>query len=380
MVKRTKRQEREYRVLLGVVELYIEQGKPIGSNTLRQHGFEDLSSATIRNYFMELEKAGFLMQQHSSGGRIPTDAAFRVYAEENFDSGLISQDEDKELHQLEAAETKEVGFHLHHAADVLSRLTNTAVFLSAPRFDNDFIVDFKLVALDYYRCLCIVVTDFGLVKTEVLHTQEKLSSFSLKRIEGYFHWRLTGLDRPSDLSDEEEILAQRFYNEVMVRYIAGYTNFTHADICSLGFSHLLTYPDFNDGELLASSLALFEDIDNLRGLLAECERNKRLTFWIGDDLKDYVAEPPSCGVLAVPYSIGQNTVGAVGILGPVRLPYKKMFGILRAFSEYISSFLNRNVVKFKLTYRRPSKGKFVLTDKSSKLLLENKKMEKVVHD
>ena len=80
--RRASKQDRERDVLLGLVDLYIRHGKPVGSQTLQEEGFEHLSSATIRNYFAKLEMEGFLRQHHTSGGRSPTDKAFRLYAEE----------------------------------------------------------------------------------------------------------------------------------------------------------------------------------------------------------------------------------------------------------------------------------------------------------
>ncbi len=79
-LKRIGKQDRERKVLLGLVDYYIKTGKPVGSNTLKEVGFEELSSATIRNYFANLEEEGYLSQSHSSGGRIPTNLAYRTYA------------------------------------------------------------------------------------------------------------------------------------------------------------------------------------------------------------------------------------------------------------------------------------------------------------
>ena len=78
--RKPPKDQRERQVLFGLIELYLQMGKPIGSNTLREQGFGALSSATIRNYFMKLEDEGLLRQQHSSGGRIPTSAAYKLYA------------------------------------------------------------------------------------------------------------------------------------------------------------------------------------------------------------------------------------------------------------------------------------------------------------
>src|SRR4029077_3968481 len=135
-----------------------------------------------------------------------------------------------------------------------------------------------------FRCLCVLVTDFGVVQTEILHLPEKLSSFAIKRIESYFHWRLTGNGQPENLESGEEAIGQTFYNELMLRYIVGYSNFVDEDIYRTGFSNLLIYPDYQDTKLLAGSLALFENIHGMRLLLKECIALDRLKFWIGSDL------------------------------------------------------------------------------------------------
>ena len=81
MAKKPSKEEREKKVLIGLISLYIETGKSVGSDTLRKKGFKDLSSATIRNYFVRLEEAGYLHQAHSSGGRVPTKKAYRLFAD-----------------------------------------------------------------------------------------------------------------------------------------------------------------------------------------------------------------------------------------------------------------------------------------------------------
>ena len=252
-IKRIGKQDRERRVLLGLVDYYIQTGKPVGSNSLKEAGFADLSSATIRNYFANLEETGYLIQSHSSGGRIPTDLAYRTYADEYLhgDDGKPEETPFKDLHCFDS---REIALFLQEAAETLSKTTQCAVFLSAPRFDHDYVIDLKLVPLDAFRCLCVLITDFGIVKTEILHLPEKLSSFAVKQIESYFHWRLTGTGRPDHLEPEEEAIGQTFYNELMLRFIVGYSNFADEDIYRTGFSNLLAYPDFQDARLLSGGL------------------------------------------------------------------------------------------------------------------------------
>lgn len=375
--KKPAKDKREKLVLLGLVELYLKSGKPIGSNTLRENGFESLSSATIRNYFSKLEKAGYLKQQHSSGGRIPTQLAYKLYVDTHLPSVNI-QDKDWEfLKERLSKETKEPATYLQNAAEAIAEITQCAVFLSSPRFDQDFILDIKLLSIDVNRCLCVIVTDFGLVRTEILITDKKLSNFSLKRIETYLHWRITGLDRPS-LNEDEEQLAARFYKELMLRHIVSYSNYSSEDMYKTGFSKLLNYPDFNNASALASGLALFENKHDLRALLKECNELNQICCWIGDDLSLLSTSTSGCSVITIPYRIHQTVAGAIGILGPNRIPYRRLFGILKTASDLISESLTRSLYKFKISFRqpRPTHIEFQphssMIDQAQCLLLEDK--------
>lgn len=381
--KKPARDERERLLLLGLVELYLQTGKPVGSNTLRENGFESLSSATIRNYFSKLENSGYLRQQHSSGGRIPTQLAYKAYADACSAPAGEYAHADKEakglIRKKLVSEQREVASYLQKAAENISELSRCAIFLSAPRFDQDFLLDAKFLGIDNHRILCALTTDFGLVHTEILHTEKKLSSFSLKRIEGYFHARLTKQARP-DLTPEEEKVAEKFYHEIMMRRIASYANFSAEDVYKTGFSQLLNYPDFSNASVLAAGLSLFENTERLRALLQECCKKRAMSCWIGEDLANFASAAGSCSVIAIPYSIGQNIVGAIALLGPNRIPYRQLFQLMHLAGEAISETLTKSLYKFKITYREPSttlfgaqKGQPVLIGETQCYLLEDKR-------
>ncbi len=363
--RKPAKDQRERLVLLGLVELYLQTGKPIGSNTLRENGFDHLSSATIRNYFARLEEGGYLKQQHSSGGRIPTHLAYKLYADAHLHSPSIDEKDKKNLRAQLYKENREIVGYLQQAAEVVSETTGCAAFLSAPRFDQDFVLDIKLVSIDQNRCLCVLVTDFGWVHTEILHVDKRPSNFSLKRIEAYLHWKIAGQIKPQ-LSEEEEALASRFYREVMLRHIVSYNNFSAEDTYKTGFSRLLNFPDFNDACALAGGLSLFENQATLRTLLKECCAAGHLCCWIGEELNI-----SSCSIIAAPYQINQIAVGAIAILGPNRIAYKRLFGVLQTAASYISESLTKSIYKFKITYRQPTAAPHFL-DRSSCLLLEDK--------
>lgn len=362
MEKKSNKQAREHSVLIGLIEYYIETGKPVGSNTLKECGFEDLSSATIRNYFAHLEKKGLLTQTHSSGGRIPTHQAFRLYAKELLESGIPPIETEK------STEEHEITLFLQNAAENLSTLLNCPVFLSAPRFDHDFVADIKIVPVHIDRCLCILITDFGVIKTELVHLEQKMSSFFFKKLESYFYFRLHGRDKPENMTPEEEQFGQKIYNEVMVRYIVGYSNFIDEEIYKTGFSKLLNYPDYHDSTVLASTLALFENTHSLRLMVRETIKRNELDFWIAEDLNNFTVETPNCTVITIPYMINQQPAGAIGLMGPARIPYKKIFAVMNSTAEHISQTLTKSVYKFQISFRQPHEGTLYLQQEEKKLL------------
>lgn len=368
-IKKKDKSEREQQVLFGLIELYLEEGKPVGSVTLQETLFPDLSSATIRNYFAKLENEGFLSQQHSSGGREPTELAYRHYLQHIFDDEFLDEEDAARLAPLKEQDPRDLSRFLTSAAERLSETLGLPVFLSAPRFDQDVISDIKVIAIDHKRCLCVMITDFGLVHTEVLPIEATQSLFSPQRVEEYFHARLQGRECPSQMSREEREIAHRLYSEVMVRYLVNYSHFTHDDLHRTGLSRLLTYPEFKDPLALTYGLALFEDTEKMRHLLRSCTKENKIKSWIGGQLQGSGPLLPLCSALAIPYYTGAHAVGAIGVLGGMRQPYRRLLGTLRLFSSLISTVLTQALAKHKLSYRKPQDLEASLLDKGSQGLI-----------
>jgi heat-inducible transcriptional repressor len=352
--KRLPKTDREQAVLLGLIELYLKSSKPIGSHTLQENGFESLSSATIRNYFSKMEESGYLKQQHTSGGRIPTAKAFRLYADAHEGSGVVEKAQEELLEKVFAKDTKEIAVLLNRTADALSELTKCAVFMTTPRFDHDFIQDVRLIQIDAEKLLSILITDFGLIRTETIYLEKEVDPQFLRTTEEYFLWRMNKGEKPLFRHEAEAKMAQRIYNEIMVRHVVGYANFPEEDVLRTGLSKLLAYPEFNDATALAHSLSLLENDNQMRSLLKECCKNNQMSAWIGNELCPFVPEDAECSVVAIPYRINQIVGGAIGLLGPMRLPYRNLFGLLQLFSEKMSKALTTSVYKHKITFRQPT--------------------------
>jgi heat-inducible transcriptional repressor len=346
--KRSSKNEREQKVLIGLVEHYIQTGKPVGSVTLKESGFEDLSSATLRNYFASLEAAGYLTQQHASGGRIPTHRAFKLYANEMANDGIIDSSIAKEIQAIGHLETKEVIKTLQTLADTLSKLSGIASFITLPRFDHDTILDVKVVPIDASRLLVVLITDFGQIQTETLYTEIPIHNFGAKRIENYFKSRLFNLALPENLEPDEEIIAKKFYNEAMVRYLVGSTQTKDERFFKTGFSRLLNFQELHDPSSLTLSLQLFENESSLKMISKEGMKQNRLRFWIGDDLSGFTSVTPDLAVFTIPYYVNRRAVGVLGLLGPSRIPYREIFGLLHTASDAASHLLTHNLYKFKI--------------------------------
>lgn len=362
--------QRERSVLIGLVELYIEMGTPIGSNTLKDYKFHALSSATIRNYFASLEKEGFLVQHHASGGRIPTELAYKLYAHTHVKSKAIPKEDLSYLKSILEKDTKELRTFLQFGIEALSDLTGMACFMLAPRFDQDFIRNIKLVNLDTHRVLCILMTDFGFVHTEMVTTQNKWSTFALKRIEDYFLYRLTN-SPPPKLSKEESLFAHQIYNEVILRHIIAYSNFDREDVYKSGFSKLLNHREFKDLSMLSGSLSLFENSAFVRSLLNDCFRSSQLKFWIGSDLSPYMRQSSGTSLIAMPYFVHHSAVGAIALMGPDRTDYPRVFALLKTFSKILSQTLTKTLYKHKITYRNPHPNYLEIKSDGNQMLIEN---------
>jgi heat-inducible transcriptional repressor len=376
--KRVAKKDREHVLLFGVIELFLKTNKPVGSHTLQENGFEFLSSATIRNYFNKLEKNGLLKQQHSSGGRIPTGLAFRQYANHCLDEFTLSTESKQFLSEHLKNEGKEIAAYLQQAAENLSHLTQCGVFLLMPAFDQDFIRTVKLVDMGNKRVLSIIVTDFGLIQTETLFLPKELSLKQIKKLEDFFLWKLGKEEDPKIEEESLSKLAQYMYNEIIVRHLIGSTQSTSELIFHTGLSKLLSYTEFKNPTSFAHVLQLFEDLTLIRPLLSECCKLGRLSCWIGEELSAFSPFATNCSILTAPYFIGQLPVGAVALLGPLRMPYKDLFGILDSFSDHLSETLTNNVYKYKIQFHAPFSTKLLEKQKSPtksnpSILLENKK-------
>ena len=373
--KRTSKEATEQELLLGLIELYLRSKSPIGSNTLKNFGFESMSSATIRNYFASLEEKGFLNRQHTSGGRIPTAKAMKLYSEEILKKDFSNKNKKDFFDYFSEKikfDNKKITTYLSNAIDFLSENLNLSIFLSSPRFDQDFVNDIKLVILDKTRILTVIITDFGLIKTEVITTNQNLDAQKIKLIEDFILWRMNKKIRPTIEDPSLVKLSQQIYNEMMVRYIVGYSNYISEDIYKTGLSKLLSYDYLKDPMLLSEALSIFENTNQMSAILKDAIYKKSITCNIAQDLEKFGYKTGNMCIISIPYYISNIAVGAISILAPLHVDYRKVFSKLFTFSQILSGNLTNNIYKHKITFRQTSDYKKI---NDSSILLDNKSVK-----
>lgn len=371
--KKSKK-DRHLHVLLSLIELYIQTGKPIGSNTLKEYGFQDLSSATIRNYFSHLERQGFLAQQHLSGGRAPTDLGYQFYAKQVEADRLLSEKDFQALKAITALKGHEISQFLNQVASSISSHLQCVCFLSYPKFDHDFVADIKFIAIDTKRCLCILITDFGSIYNEIIYLNNHFTPAICDQIQAYCLWRLQESKKPTHLKPELEAIANDIYNEVMMRYISSH-QYSSQDsaITRTGLSRLLQIPEFSESTELIPALNLFEHSEQMKKMLKLCIKKQKLTYWIGSQLNPFSSTAFNCSVITIPYFIHQKAAGAIGILSHIRFDYKKAFANLSTLSLLLSESLTSNIYKYQISFKTSIKDNDPKIENApGQILLEHK--------
>lgn len=368
--KRAGRRDREKKILITLVEYFLRTGKAVGSQVLQDVGFSDISSATIRNYFVSLEQEGYLKQQHTSGGRIPQSKAYVEYAKYCLDA--LEAEKETKAYPLGLKEVEATGIValIQQAAENLSLKTKASIAISAPRFDHDTVTDLHYVFLDIHRALAVVLTEFGLVHTEVMNTPFTLTHSLLRKAERFARSRLFREPLEAELFEAEELsYVRKLYQEAMAAYFVRYSSISEEDVWRSGFSQLLKHPEFAETESLSASLTLFENIGVLRAFMRETMRSQKIRFWIGDQLIPYVTGEPNCALITIPYTIGPRAVGAIAVVGSMRTFYLELFRILRDAAAELSEILTSCFMHQKLSYRMPASNA-VLTKEAYQMALE----------
>ncbi len=336
--------EREFRVLEAVIQTYIETAEPAGSQTIARRFGLGVSSATIRNTMGDLEERGFLFHPHTSAGRIPTDRAYRWYVDNLMRSAPPSRAQQQALLTELPASRGALEEIVQRAAQVLGVLTQELGVAVAPALDETVLEKLELVPVSSDRLLLVFNLRSGAIRTifveapvavppEVLtrFTQtlnERLAGHSLREIRATLSARL----RDAVDSREGRELLNIFIAEgddILTRAAGG-------EEVVLGSATLLAeQPEFASNDRMRHLLALTDRRDLLREALA-ARRRVGISITIGGENVD----PRLTGFTLVTssYRVG-DLRGVIGVLGPTRMPYEKIIGLVEHTSRLVEGLM-----------------------------------------
>ena len=330
--------ERQRDILRRVVEEYVATGQPVGSRTLVEHGALPVSPATVRAELAELERLGLLMHPHTSAGRIPTEAGYRVYV----DGLLAQQDARPGEFPLELGPARaEVEEALQATTEVLSQVTRLFALISAPPLEAAAVKHVEVLGLQPNVVMVVVITSTGGVSKQRYAFAEPVDPGVVMWAADYLTERLSGVKLGSRLlrqvfDDPSLSLRERTFLAV-IRPTFDVAAEEDRRLFVGGAAGLLE--DLRSEEIGAyrSLIDALEKRAALLDVLAQSLDPRRPFARVGDELEQSGLR--ELALVGTTYGLAHQTLGAVSLLGPLRMDYEKALRSVRSAAYELSRFV-----------------------------------------
>ena len=315
---------RDHDILKATVVSYIKTALPIGSRTITKQFDFGLSPATIRNIMADLEDLGFLSQPHTSAGRIPTEKAYRYYVDH-----LLEENQPIEFEEYQFTKTDDLKSLLHNTSKMLSLLTRYTSIVMAPQFKSMLIKHIKFISLRKNVVLAVFVNNEGTPYNKTFELDEPLSQKELDKLSSVLN------DRFSDKSLDEikklifkEMYEEKSRYEQLLNNVFDFNNknIQENQLFVEGATNIMDLPDFTDIDKIKSLFKAFEEKYTLIKLLDRCLSSEGAQVLIGSE--NPFLEANECSLVISSFKLGENEIGAVGIIGPIRMEYHRVISLV----------------------------------------------------
>jgi heat-inducible transcriptional repressor len=340
--------KRKAYILATVVYEYIATAEPVGSNTLTQKYNLGVSSATVRNEMAELEAEGYLVQPHTSAGRVPSDAGYRTYVDELMQPETLAPEDRRRIRDDLREASRELDDLLESASRLMGRLSNNLAFVTKPQPDTQTFKHIQLIWLSARTGVAIVVTSLGVAAQSVFEVTSDLDADALTRLSNALNARLTNqLMRDIAESDVKAAVDDLgLSDELRGAVLAAMRSARSAQAPSsaaAGAQNLLDQPEFQDLRKLRSILRIVEEQKTLYDMVADAIGNETPVVKIGGEFG--IEEFADLSVVTVPYRFGKNAIGMLSILGPRRMPYGRLVALASGTADTLSERLSDVEIK-----------------------------------
>ena len=336
--------KRDREILREVIRNFIETGEPVGSRTISKVYPEGLSAASIRNIMSDLEDAGYLMQPHTSAGRVPTDRGYRYYVDSLL-TGLELPKSDREKVAEVINRPSSLPEALEEISRLISRLTHQVGFVVSPDHTRAVLRHIEFVTLGPHRILAILVDQSGVIHNRIAHTSEDLSQEELDRIGRYLVTEYQG----KTLAEIRVALLERMkeekaaFDSLLARAITLGSEFLRAQedaqkqVYVQGTSNILQQPDISNLDEMRKIFETFEARGKMVKILDEVSDSEGLRVIIGSEHPDPALAHLS--LVTSPYKVGDRQAGVLGVLGPTRMEYARAIALVDYISKLLSKIL-----------------------------------------
>ena len=344
--------ERKKLILKAIVDAHVENGEPVGSKYLTQSGIITCSSATIRNELAELEAMGLLEQPHTSAGRVPSEAGYRYYVDSLVERYRITSNEVEELREALRVKQAQLDSILDSAMRLAAKMTNYTALAVRPRISSMTVKKYELIQIDPRQLVLVMVTAGGAVRTQNLVCESPVTDDAVRRLAALLNMRLTGItgdqiSLPIMMEMESVMGEYSFLVSPVVKCICQtISSASGGELKVEGMNKLLSYPEVYDIGKLKDMLAMFERKDELVQLISgetapmmpSGQTDDKVQVYIGSENPVIIMD--SSSLVFKPVKQDGKTVGALGIIGPTRMNYKKVISMIDGIAGSVSELLS----------------------------------------
>ncbi|MCZ8131612.1 MAG: heat-inducible transcriptional repressor HrcA [Steroidobacteraceae bacterium] len=341
--------DRAQRLLRVLVEAYIRDGQPVGSRTLSRESGLALSSATVRNVMADLEELGFVASPHTSAGRIPTDKGYRFFVDTLLKLRPSADDQISALVQQRLNERADDPKALiASASQLLSHLTRLAGVVTVPRNQHAAVTQIEFVALSENRVLAILVVNGREVQNRILQLGRRFGAEELRRAAAYLNEQFRGRElhevRAHLLSQLQETRAHmdRLMQDAITMAQQMFEPRTPGEapveVVIAGETNLMGFQELSNVDRLRRLFEAFNEKRDILHLLDQCLRADRVQIFIGQESGYQILD--DCSVVTAPYTVDNEVVGVLGVIGPTRMAYERVIPIVDLTARLVGSALN----------------------------------------
>ncbi|HOK81305.1 MAG TPA: heat-inducible transcriptional repressor HrcA [Clostridia bacterium] len=344
-MKENKLSSRKQKILRAVVDEYIRKAAPVSSGEIKAKYFDDISSATIRAELSTLEDMGYLVQPHTSAGRVPAPKAYKYYVENFLDKRPLRRQDIAKIDATFNAKFKEIEEIVRSAAKIISDVTNYTSVIVIKNIANVVIKEIKLVGLDENSALVIIITDGGIIRDKVITVESRLDDNFLSNasllINKVFGGRKVGDLKSADVEVQKELSDFKELFESVLSILLSYCEQDEAKVFVEGESKILEYPEASL-ESAKSFLTIIDDKSKIMELLEKEEPDIEFSIKIG---KEETKGMDKCAVVAASYTINGKEIGKAGVIGPERMDYGKVISVLSYVRSAVNTIFNSGIKK-----------------------------------